>query len=416
MIHAEIVNLLNRTTGLDATAIGSSTIERAVQDRRSACKLKDTQAYLEYVRASETELLELIEAVVVPETWFFRHHEAFVELSRLAWEEWLPAHPSSTLRLLSLPSSTGEEPYSMAMALLDAGFPAGRFQIDAVDISARVLALASRAEYGKNSFRGNDLAFRDRHFSMTGGRWRLSEAACTQVRFQQGNVFSDAFLPGHEIYDVIFCRNMLIYFDRPAQDRTVEVLRRLLKPKGRLFVGPSETSLLLGHSFVSAKVPRAFAFHQMVSAPTKIAPKPRNRVKAPHPGPVQSRLRKTETQSHRLVLHNRAPVEPKTESAIGIGAAALLADQGRLAEAEKSCLQQIREHGASAQALYLMGLIRDAGGNQEEAVHYYRKALYLDQDHQDALGHLALLLRKQGDMTGARLLRDRLKRAEREGR
>jgi chemotaxis protein methyltransferase WspC len=116
-----------------------------------------------------------------------------------------------------------------------------------------------------------------------------------------------------------------------------------------------------------------------------------------------------------LILQNRAPVEPKTESVVGIGAAALLADQGRLAEAEKSCLQHIREQGASAQALYLMGLIRDAGGSQEEAVHYYRKALYLDQDHQDALGHLALLLRKQGDMTGARLLRDRLKRAERKG-
>ena len=136
MVLADFENLLKETMGLDVASIGSSAIERAVEKRLLACELQETHAYWERVRASEAELQELIEAVVVPETWFFRDREAFAALALTVYEDWLGAHPEDHLRLLSLPSSTGEEPYSMAIALLDAGFPANRFRVDAVDISA----------------------------------------------------------------------------------------------------------------------------------------------------------------------------------------------------------------------------------------------------------------------------------------
>lgn len=70
----------------------------------------------------------------------------------------------------------------------------------------------------------------------------------------------------------------------------------------------------------------------------------------------------------------------------------------------------MRVHGASAQAFYLMGLIRDAGGNPQDAAQYYRKVLYLDHDHDDALSHLALLMENQGDLAAARRLRNRTRR------
>src|SRR6266446_11000727 len=147
MVLAAFAHLLQQTMGLDAASIGASAIEHAVQERLSACKLKDTHAYWEHVCASETELQALIEAVVVPETWFFRDREAFAAMVRVVQEEWLQTHPEGGLRLLSLPCSTGEEPYTMAMALLDAGVPAHRFQVEAVDISARVLAHAGLHTY-----------------------------------------------------------------------------------------------------------------------------------------------------------------------------------------------------------------------------------------------------------------------------
>ena len=103
------------------------------------------------------------------------------------------------------------------MALLDAGVPAHCFRIDAVDISTHLLTHARCAVYGKNSFRGHALGFRDRHFEPTPCGYHLANAVRQQVHFQQGNVFSTDFLPVTALYDVIFCRNVLIYFDQPTQ-------------------------------------------------------------------------------------------------------------------------------------------------------------------------------------------------------
>src|SRR5688572_2476123 len=247
--------------GLNVASIGSSAVERAVQERLAACNLVDPRDYWKRVQEAAAELQELIEAVVVPETWFFRGRESLAALARLAREEWL-RRPDGVLSLLSLPCSTGEEPYSMAMALLDVSIPADRFRIDAVDISTRVLTQAGRAVYGRNSFRGHELEFRGRHFEATADGYRLSETVRRQVCFQQGNLFAAGLLPGVERYDVIFCRNVLIYFDRATQDRAIAVLSRLLKPNGVLFVAPAEPGLPSSHDFVSTNLPLAFAFRR----------------------------------------------------------------------------------------------------------------------------------------------------------
>ena len=120
--------LLKQAMGLDVASIGASALARAVQERQRACSVQDAGAYLERVRASDAELQALIEAVVIPETWFFRDRAAFAALVRFVQVEWLPFHADGCLRLLSLACSTGEEPYSMAMALLDAGLLPNRFR------------------------------------------------------------------------------------------------------------------------------------------------------------------------------------------------------------------------------------------------------------------------------------------------
>ena len=141
-------------------------------------RLEDYRRSLEHSRA---EWNELVESVVVTETWFFRDPEPIAAFVRLVREEWLPAHSTASLRLLSVPCSSGEEPFSLVMALLDAGVPADRFQVDAVDISARALARAARGVYGRNSFRGKDLAFRDRYFQPSEEGFRAGPG-CPQLR------------------------------------------------------------------------------------------------------------------------------------------------------------------------------------------------------------------------------------------
>jgi chemotaxis protein methyltransferase WspC len=400
----KIEALLKDAMGLHAASIGSASVERAVRVRLAAQGAVSVEEYWQKLKSSCTELLELIEVVVVPETWFSRDREAFAELTRIAREEWRPSRPAAVRRLLSVPCSTGEEPYSMAMALLDADFSPDRFVIDAVDISERSLAHARRGVYGRNSFRGADLAFRDRYFHPADDGHRVSDTVRRSVSFRYGNVLADDFPAGEQGYDAIFCRNLLIYFDQAAQDRTIVRLRRMLTDDGVLFVGPAESSALLNHGLVSAKVPLAFAFRK-TAAPA--APKPASAPAAPAaaaaPGSEQP------TAAQRETVRTAAP-PPPSGAADRMEEAFALADRGRLTEAAALCEEQMRVHGPSAAAFYLLGLIASADGRQKAADQLYRKALYLDKNHHDALVHLALLLEQQGDERGAELLRQRAQR------
>ena len=416
MIPPEFEQLLKGTIGLDAATIGSSTVARAVRARISACGVVDARTYWELVSASSSELQALAEAVVVTETWFFRDREAFAALARVAHSEWLPTRPEGRLRLLSLPSASGEEPYSMAMALLDSAFPIDRFCIDAVDISAQALTQARRAVYGRNSFRGVELGFRERHFEATQHGYRVNDAVRRPVRFHNGNLLAVGFLPGAEVYDMIFCRNLLIYFDHQTQDRAVQVLQRLLTANGVLFVGPSEAGLLLRHAFVPAKMPLAFAFRKVAAVERATArmsvmenSSARRGIARPFAAANRSAL-----ESAMSIVADRSPVassESATSFAIGIEQASLLADQGRLVEAAKCCEEHLRTHGPSPEAFHLMSLIRAAAGNLAESAEYCRKTLYLDPNHTQSLVDLALLLEKQGDKAGAKVMGDRALRA-----
>jgi chemotaxis protein methyltransferase WspC len=266
MAYADFEDLLKASIGLDVASVGPAAVARAVEERQAACGLPDAAAYLAHLRTYGTELQALIEAVVVPETWFFRDRGAFAWLARVAADEWLPAHPTEVMRLLSLPSSTGEEPYSIAMALIDAGVPPQRFRVDAIDISARALAHAAHAVYGKNAFRDADLAFRDRHFEAADRGHRPSEQVRGRVEFAQGNLLAAGFLPGAELYDVVFCRNVLIYFDELSSRRAAENLYGALRPGGYLFLGHSESMSRISPIFTPIRLPEGIVYQRPTGA------------------------------------------------------------------------------------------------------------------------------------------------------
>jgi chemotaxis protein methyltransferase WspC len=402
MEAAPFENLLKRAIGLNALSIGPYAIPRAVYERMAACKLADESEYLALAIRSRNELQELIEAVIVPETWFFRHPQAFAQVVGL-----LAAPHAAKLRLLSVPCSSGEEPYSIAMALLDAGVASERFAIDAVDVSEQALALARRALYRPNSFRGSDLAFRDRHFEAAESSYRLTGAARELVTFAHGNLLAPHFLAGVEPYDVIFCRNLLIYFDLATQDRAIEILSRLLAPRGVLFVGPAEAGLMFRHGFAWSKVPLAFSFTRTVQV---IAP--------PRPARgVETRETIAELRQKAIAGRGERRSDPParsrpSETVPPLDAVVRLADLGYLGEAARSCDDHLRVHGPSARALHLRAVIYSAEEKPREAMASLRKALYLEPDLREALIHLALLLEKGGDADAARLLRARAWRLE----
>ncbi|MGH8353402.1 MAG: CheR family methyltransferase, partial [Pseudomonas sp.] len=234
---------LKERIGLDVGSVGASVIARAVRQRLSSGVAADADQYWALLQHSTQERQALIEAVIVPETWFFRYPESFATLAQLAVQRLAVLAGARPLRLLSLPCATGEEPYSIVMCLLDAGLSGQSFQVDALDVSPLLIERARRAVYGKNSFRGEALEFRARHFTEVEDGYRLSEAVCRQVRLQCGNLLDPGLLATEPAYDVLFCRNLLIYFDRATQESVLALLKRLTRQDGVLFIGPAEASL-----------------------------------------------------------------------------------------------------------------------------------------------------------------------------
>jgi chemotaxis protein methyltransferase WspC len=404
---------LQQEAGLDASALGPRVLERTVQQQMQDHGLTRPEQYEHLLACSPSAWAQLIEALVVAETWFFRDPEAFAALAGLMCEEWLPAHPANAARLLSAPCSTGEEPYSMAMALFDAGVPADRFQIDALDISARALSAAHPASYGKHAFRNPDLRFRDRYFRSTPTGYGVARAVLRQVHFGSGNLVNGDSLQGRGRYDVVFCRNLLIYLTPAAQRRVLENVRNVLAPNGVLFVGPAELALAFEAGFVSAPIPQAFACRQAAGAPAAANPPCRPAQTTEWPTQFQPGLPNASASAsveHPARLDVMAGPEPMAALPGRLAAASRLANAGRLAEAAALCEAHLSQAGASAYAYYLLGLLRDAAGDAT-ALECYRKALYLEPKHQQTLLQMALLAQRNGDLAGARNFRRRAERA-----
>ncbi|MCY1340350.1 putative biofilm formation methyltransferase WspC [compost metagenome] len=399
--------LLKNRIGLEAESVGRLVIERAVRQRMNASGSRDEDAYWATLNASPAEQQALVEAVVVPETWFFRYPESFAALGRLAFER-LPALVGGRpLRILSLPCSTGEEPFSIVMALLDAGLAPGLFQVDAVDISERVLELARKGRYGRNSFRGQELGFRERYFIPGGEGYALAQQVASKVRFLRGNLLDPGLLAGEPPYDFVFCRNLLIYFDRPTQAAVLEVLKRLMQRDGALFIGPAEASLLSQQGMQPLGYPQAFVFRHAPAQPATMTAKPREQAPPPLAGPAPARI----PARPRQPLPK--PEQPKPQAAnrdAALVEIASLANSGRSEQARVACQEFLAAHGPSAEAFYWLGLLSDVAGKADEAQDYYRKALYLQPQHAEALAHLAALLGARGDQAGARRLLERASR------
>ncbi|KJZ66222.1 CheR family methyltransferase [Pseudomonas fluorescens] len=408
-------DFLKERIGLDVTSVGPAIIERAVRQRSTASNALTADEYWHTLLGSQDEQQALIEAVIVPETWFFRYPESFATLAKLAAKRLNDINNMRALRILSLPCSTGEEPYSIAMALLDAGLQPHQFKVEGMDVSPLSVEKARRALYGKNSFRGQDIAFRDRHFTAEGEEgYRLSGRVLEQVRLQVGNLLDPTLLANEPPYDFVFCRNLLIYFDQPTQQQVFEVLKRLTHFDGVLFIGPAEGSLLGRFGMRSIGIPQSFAFsRQSAPEPAPIVtfvPTPlpvRQPVPSVAPSPVRSRP---------FVTVAPLPVVTKVanpDTAALLANIAALANEGKSAEARAACDSYLRSHEPVAQVFYWLGLLSDVAGRVLEAQGFYRKALYLDPQHPDALMHLAALLQSLGDTAGARRLQDRAARSER---
>jgi chemotaxis protein methyltransferase WspC len=418
--EARFFSFLKDRIGLDVASIGEAIVERAIRQRHLATKSADSDGYWNLLQSSPEEQQALIEAVIVPETWFFRYPESFGSLGKLVRTRVAELNGVRPVRILSLPCSTGEEPYSIAMALFDADVTAQQFTIDAMDISPISIQRAQRGIYGKNSFRGGDISFRDRYFNAVQDGFELQDRVRDRITFQAGNLLDPA-LTNRTSYDFVFCRNLLIYFDQATQKHVFEVLKRLTRDDGVLFIGPAEGSLLTRMGMRSIGIPQTFAFSHYTPPEEPVAPaavpSPRSGSvpssfaarSAPRPAPRQPTS--TPVRSGSAAPGNGAAATGKDDIATLLATIATLANEGKSAEARAACERFLQSHEPVAQVFYWLGLLSEVEGSIAQAQGFYRKALYLQPQHPEALAQLAAVLAAQGDSAGARRLNERAARS-----
>jgi len=425
MFLDDIIRLLADSIGLNANSIGQQTIADAINRRMVVCDIDDAEQFYQLLQASHMELTQLIEEIVVPETWFFRDEEVFKALEKVVVNELLVNNPDKVLRIASIPCSTGEEPYTIAMALLDAGLTGNQFSIDAIDISLVAVNRAREAIYSPVSFRSSDQRFREKYFSHSTGAYLLDDEVKSCVNLYHGNVLEPP--PGITAnqYDVIFCRNLLIYLNEENRNKVINMLTRQLATGGLLFMGHAEANLIINHpGFRRLPYDRSFAFIKTVSATNRIDENSRKIPGRTEMRPFQGRnkfvkaakVNKTVTEAETgSAGSSRMPGGVVAEEIVLDDIESLLkkahrfADQGRYNDARLYCNQILeQEEGVAKEALYLLGLLKLAEKDLDSAADFFRKVLYLDPLHPDALLQLILVCEKNGDIRRAKILRKRL--------
>lgn len=415
-----IEEFLKNAIGLDSTSIGSVTVDRSVRRRMVECKLPEENAYFKLLTASSAELQALIDEVTVPETWFFRGVEPFRLLAEYVSSDWRAANPGKVFRVLSVPCSSGEEPYSIAMVLMDIGLAKDQFNIDAVDINTKIIDRAKLGVYGRNSFRGDEGDVVGRYFHEVENGYAINDVVRGSVNFMHKNLMDKDFLCGMQTYDAIFCRNLLIYFDRPTQTMALMKLHGLLTVHGMLFVGHAESGCVDNALFSIVRREGAFAYRKnidpqannaTVSSEEKDATKPNDGLN--HKKTIKRSVRNATTpKSSTITAMKKTFAEVLASGNDGgfLAKAAQLADRGELDEAGWLCEKQLGLDACSADAYYLLAVIREAQGHLQFAQELFHKALYLDPKHYQALIHLAGHAERQGDLAAAATYRTRAKR------
>jgi chemotaxis protein methyltransferase WspC len=416
--------ILAHRLGLDAKTAGRGVIDRAVAAAMKRTGITDLEAYAAHLQSSTDERQALMEDIVVPETWFFRDVGPFEYLKTCITDIRQPAAASLPLRILSAPCSTGEEPYSIVMTLFDAGLAPSEFHVDAVDISARALATARKARYGRVSFRSALSDEQKRHFQESGTEFRVSAAVMQSVHFIQDNLTAPHHLTALNPYHVIFCRNMLIYLHAAARQAVFTNLDGLLRPGGVLFSGHTETMFWLQNGYIPVRRSRTFALRKPETATVHAATSPAGVRKAPaaiqtvrhktHPIPLHTTGQESRpAHGSGTAAHTETGPDPAPRADQRFKEARRLADRGMYDDAIVLCREYLQQAAADSEAHCLLGLIHKASGRSEEAARCFHRALYLDPGHYESLIHLSLLYQQKGDIRKASLYRDRMLRNER---
>lgn len=231
--------------------------------RLRAIGLNSYTEYCHHLQSAdgEAEVTNLVDSISTNHTYFFREIKHFEFLNDVVLPNWLQNNlrkGESNFNIWSAASSSGEEPYSLGILLQEVlqHHPSASWTLDGTDISTRMLDLARRGIFETDRLRDVKPEWLRRYFQKGVGQWdghyRAKEAIRNRLTFHHVNLLQEHY-PFNKHFHVIFCRNVMIYFDRPTQEQLVAKLTSHLHPKGYLIVGHSESLMGIKHSLDSVR-------------------------------------------------------------------------------------------------------------------------------------------------------------------
>jgi chemotaxis protein methyltransferase CheR len=425
-------------------ALLAEVLERRLVASREACETYLTR--LESGGPPREEVRAIAQEITVGETYFFRNPDQFRAFAELV-------RPLQRLRVLSAGCASGEEAYSLAMVARDHGEPGAHVSITGIDVNPAALAKASRGVYSQWSLRETPDDLKRRWFIAAGNEYTVDPSLRTAVRFEERNLAHDeAALWVAESYDVVFCRNVLMYLTPEIARAVVDRIGRALVPGGYLFLGHAETLRGLSSGFHLCHTHGTFYYQRKNATesatveplvdggawPAPIAASADGAWTTSWVETVQRSATRIQELSERpdtstkwsvdvapgasrtdviqaieLLKHERfadalqalgePPTGPSPDPDALLLRAVLLTLSGRLDEAEAVCNDLCRLDELSAGAHYLLALCREGAGDTRGAEEHDRTAAYLDPGFAMPRLHLGLLARRAGDLPRARV-------------
>ncbi len=265
-IPALLRDLIHEQAGLYFENDRLDTMIDKLQTRAQArgCRsFLDYYYILKYDGETTDEWRRVMDAFSVQETYFYREMAQVRALVDHVVPNWFRTS-TQPLRIWSAACASGEEPYSLAIALKEAGWSHHPIEIRASDASESALTRAQNAIYRERSFRAFPPDLREKYFTASTEGWRLNRQELLPISFQRANLASPEDIAKLAVAEVIFCRNVFIYFSQHAIERTVANFAAHMPDRGNLFIGASESLLKLTSDFDLKEIKDAFVYVRKV--------------------------------------------------------------------------------------------------------------------------------------------------------
>jgi chemotaxis protein methyltransferase CheR len=255
-------DLIHERTGIYFEPANYDTLLDKLRGRamhHSCQSYLDYYYILKYEERGPDEWLRVMDAFSVQETYFWRELGQVMALTSTVVPRWFKTR-TQRLRIWSAACASGEEPYSIVIALLEAGLGHLPIEVWASDASEAALEKARRGVFRERSFRVLPVELQTKYFHRVSDGWQIAPDVMRRVTFQRANLIAPADTATLATAEVIFCRNVFIYFSPDAIRRTLTLFAQKMPPGGHLFVGASESLLKLTADYELSEIDDAFVY------------------------------------------------------------------------------------------------------------------------------------------------------------